>query len=189
MVQDYATALQTPMPASNFQQIQAPAGGYDNSAMVGSLAGGIASRNNAAANQSITGAARRMGGDTTSPAFQFLSQMAKTGAAGNTGGQVAQLKFNAANAGQQMELQRQQSNQSAALQAQSIANQFATQMGSQQMGQMQFQLQALQAASSPANRLSGASSMAGNTPAVASQFASLAGLPAGGNVANWNASY
>jgi hypothetical protein len=99
--------------------------------MVDSLAGGIRSRNDAAANQSITGAARRMGGDTTSPAFAFLSQMAKTGAAGKTGSEIAGLKFSAAESGAARELQRQQANQSAAMQAQSIANQFALGTGNQ----------------------------------------------------------
>ena len=135
-----SAALSTtpPSPAASFQQIQAPAGGYDNSAMVDSLAGGIKSRNDAAANQQIGGAARAMGGDTTSPAFQFLAGMAKTGAAGNTGSQVANLKFQAANTAQSMDLQRQTSNQSAANQAQSIANSFAQNQSAQALQNSQF---------------------------------------------------
>jgi hypothetical protein len=114
--------LNRPAAGGEFQEI-GPQG--DNRALVDDLSGGIRSRNDAAANQAIGNISRRTGGDQSSPAFQFLSTMATTGAAGRTGSEVASLKFDAAEAGAQRELQRNMSNQSARLEAQRIADQFA----------------------------------------------------------------
>ena len=108
-------------------------GAQSDAGMVDQMAGGIASRNNAAASQAIGGAKRMAGGDTTSPAFQFTSTMAKTGAAGQTGNTIAGLKFQAAESAAQRNLQSQEANQSAQLSAQNIANQFQNQSVTNQL--------------------------------------------------------
>jgi len=97
--------------------------------LVGNLAGTVRGRNEAAANQSILNIARRSGGDTRSPLFQFLSSTARSGAAGQTGSTMAGLTLQASEAGAARNLQRQMANQSAALQARQIANQMTLGMG------------------------------------------------------------
>lgn len=133
--------MEEPDISKSFTEI-APTGSSQRfDALTQDLAGQLRSRNDAAANQAIASSARRMGGNVSSPAFSLLAQTATTGAAGQTGADMGQLRLSAAETAEGMDLQRQLANQQARLQAQNMANQFALNRQSQANQWMQGQQQ------------------------------------------------
>lgn len=118
-----STASSSPSTTTDYS-IAAP-DNPDNQALVDQLGGSIRSRNDATAGSNIQSFARSTGGDTSSPLFQFLASNAKTGASGQTGSAIADLRFKAAEAGANRELQRKMYNQQAALAAQRMANEMS----------------------------------------------------------------
>lgn len=108
-----AQAPQIDAPSANLMDLAEPLGAQ------------MRSTADAQANQSIQSLTQRTGGDASSPLFQLLSTMARGQAAGQAGGQLANLKFQAADADAGRDLSRQQANLSARLQAQGMTDQFA----------------------------------------------------------------
>lgn len=131
----------TPVPggsSTSSATATSSSGGGDLMSFAAGLGGGIRSRNDAAANQSIMDLSRRTGGDTGSPGFNLGATAAKTGAAAQTGQDLAQLMFGAKQSQMTYDLNAKSESDQLAQRAGEINNSQQLQLAQLGLSQQEF---------------------------------------------------